>query len=107
MTKLPEGRKALPDEWFVDRANNWGQIRPMTDEERNRAKEKEKANMNADEIDAVSLIAQMKRLNLTVTEALEAMKIFANDKQFQKDLDAAYSNMILDDWDYWHEGDIE
>ena len=107
MTKLPEGRKALPDEWFVDRANNWGQIRPMTDEERNRAKEKEKANMNADEIDAVSLIAQMKRLNLTVTEALEAMKIFANDKQFQKDLDAAYSNMVLDDWDYWHEGDIE
>ena len=107
MTKLPEGRKALPDEWFVDRANNWGQIRPMTDKERNRAKEKEKANMNADEIDAVSLIAQMKRLNLTVTEALEAMKIFANDKQFQKDLDATYSNMVLDDWDYWHEGDIE
>jgi hypothetical protein len=107
MSKLPEGRKALPDEWFVDRANNWGQISPMTDEERNRAKEKEKANMNADEIDAVSLIAQMKRLNLTVTEALEAMQIFANDKQFQKDLDATYSNMILDDWDYWHEGDIE
>ena len=107
MTKLPEGRKALPDEWFIDRANNWGQIRPLTDEERNRAKEKEKANMNADEIDAVSLIAQIKRLNLTVTEALEAMQIFANDKQFQKDLDATYSNMVLDDWDYWHEGDIE
>ena len=49
----------------------------------------------------------MKRLNLTVTEALEAMQIFANDKQFQKDLDATYSNMVLDDWDYWHEGDIE
>ena len=82
-------------------------IRPMTDEERNRAREKEKANMNVDEMDSVSLIAQMKRLNLTVTEALEAMQIFANDKQFQKDLDAAYRNMILDDWDYWHEGDIE
>ena len=82
-------------------------IRPMIDEERNRAREKEKANMNTDEMDSVSLIAQMKRLNLTVTEALEAMQIFANDKQFQKDLDAAYSNMILDDWDYWHEGDIE
>ena len=107
MSKLPEGRKALPDEWFVDRANNWGQISPMTKDERQRAKEKEKANMNADEIDAVSLIAQMKRLNLTVTEALEAMQIFANDKQFQKDLDAAYSNMVLDDWDYWHEGDID
>ena len=82
-------------------------IRPMTDEERNRAREKEKANMNVDEMDSVSLIEQMKRLNLTVTEAVEAMQIFANDKQFQKDLDAAYSNVILDDWDYWHEGDID
>ena len=58
MNKLPEGRKSLPDEWFIDRANNWGQIRPMTNDERKRAKEKEKANMNADEIDSVSLIAQ-------------------------------------------------
>ena len=107
MTKLPEGRKALSDQWFVDRANNWGQISPMTNEERNRAKEKEKANMNSDEIDAVSLVAQMKRLNLTVTEALEAMQIFANDKQFQKDLDATYRNMVVDDWDYWHEGEID
>ena len=107
MSKLPEGRKSLPDEWFIDRAKNWGQISPMTNDERKRAKEKEKANMNADEIDSVSLMAQMKRLNLTVTEALEAMQIFANDKQFQKDLDATYSNMVLDDWDYWHEGDID
>jgi len=82
-------------------------IRPMTDEERNRAREKEKANMNADEIDSVSLIEQMKRLNLTVTEAVEAMKIFANDKQFQKELDEAYRNMVVDDWEYWHEGDID
>jgi len=82
-------------------------IRPMTDEERNRAREKEKANMNVDEMDSVSLIEQMKRLNLTVTEAVEAMKIFANDKQFQKELDEAYRNMVIDDWEYWHEGDID
>jgi len=82
-------------------------IRPMTDEERNRAREKEKANMNVDEMDSVSLIEQMKRLNLTVTEAVEAMKIFANDKQFQKELDEAYRNMVVDDWEYWHEGDID
>ena len=56
MTKLPDGRKPLPDEWFIDRAkkmqpdNEWPQvddfsdIRPMTNEERQRAKEKEKAN---------------------------------------------------------------
>ena len=107
MSKLPEGRKALPDEWFVDRANNWGQIRPMTNDERKRAKEKEKANMNADEIDSVSLIAQMKRLNLTLAEALEAMKNYANDKEFNNNLDKLYGNEVFDDWDYWHEGDID
>lgn len=41
MSKLPEGRKPLPQEWFVDRAN---MISPMTDEERQRAKEKAKSN---------------------------------------------------------------
>ena len=41
MSKLPEGRKPLPDEWFIDKAK---QISPMTEEERKRAKEKEKAN---------------------------------------------------------------
>ena len=24
MAKLPEGRKPLPKEWFIDRAKNWG-----------------------------------------------------------------------------------
>jgi recombinational DNA repair protein RecR len=42
MSKLPEGRKPLPNEWFVDRANRV--IREMTDEERQRAKERAKAN---------------------------------------------------------------
>ena len=82
-------------------------IRPMTDDERRRAIEKELSNMNRDETDAISLVAQMKRLNLTLQEALDAMKEKANDKQFQKDLDAAYRNMVFDDWDYWHEGDID
>ena len=52
MTKLPEGRKALPDEWFIDRANNWDRsdtekkntIRDMTDEERSRSKQREQMN---------------------------------------------------------------
>ena len=82
-------------------------IREMTDDERRRALEKELSNMHMNETDAISLVAQMKRLNLTLTEALEAMKTFANDKQFQKDLDEAYRNMVFDDWDYWHEGDID
>ena len=46
MAKLPEGRKPLPDEWFNKWPNvdDFSDIRPMTDEERNRAKEKEKGN---------------------------------------------------------------
>lgn len=81
-------------------------IRKMTEDERRRALEKELSNMNMDETDAVSLVAQMKRLNLTLQEALDAMKEKANEKQFQKDLDETYRNMVVDDWEYWHEGDI-
>ena len=46
MSKLPEGRKPLPNEWFIDRANRLTQsgIRPMTEDEKKRALEKEKAN---------------------------------------------------------------
>jgi len=89
MGQLPEGRKALPDEWFVDRAN------------------KEINGMNADETTAVALVAEMKRQNLTLTQALEALKNYANDIQFQKDLDMVYGHEVFEDWDYWHEGDIK
>ena len=93
MSKLPEGRKPLPNEWFIDRANSWGQ-----------GKEN---NMNRDESDAISLVAEMKRQNLTLAEALEAMKNYANDKEFNNNLDKLYGNEVFDDWDYWHEGDID
>lgn len=83
------------------------EIRPMSDDERRRALEKELYNMNMDEIDAVSLVSQMKRLKLTRTEALEAMKNYANDKEFNNNLDKLYGNELFDDWDYWHEGDID
>jgi len=63
-------------------------------------------NMNQDEVDAAALVSEMARLKLTLTEAMEAMKIYENDKQFQKDLDERYNVMVFDDWDYWHEGDI-
>ena len=56
--------------------------------------------------DEVRLISAMDRNKLTVEEAVQAMDTFANDKQFQKDLDETYRNMIVDDWDLWHEGDI-
>jgi len=82
-------------------------IRPMTHEERNRAREKELHNMNRDESDAISLVAEMQRQNLTLAEALEAIKNYANDKEFNNNLDKLYGNEVFDDWDYWHEGDIE
>ena len=81
-------------------------IRPMTHEERNRAREKELHNMNRDESDAISLVAEMKRQNLTRVEALEAIKNYANDKEFNNNLDKLYGNEVFDDWDYWHEGDM-
>ena len=62
--------------------------------------------MNKDEMNAAALVSEMSRLKLTLTEAMEAMKIYENDKQFQKDLDERYNVMVFDDWDYWSEGDI-
>ena len=63
--------------------------------------------MNVDETAAVSLVAEMKRNNLTLPQALEAIKNYADDIQFQKDLDKVYGHEVFDDWDYWHEGDID
>jgi len=82
-------------------------IRSMTHEERNRAREKELHNMNRDESDAISLVAEMQRQNLTLAEALEAIKNYADDKEFNNNLDKLYGNEVFDDWDYWHEGDID
>lgn len=63
--------------------------------------------MNRDESDSIALVSEMKRQNLTLAQALEALKKYADDVQFQKDLDKVYGNEVFDDWDYWHEGDIE
>ena len=63
--------------------------------------------MNVDETAAVSLVAEMKRQNLTLPQALEALKKYADDIQFQKDLDMVYGHEVFEDWDYWHEGDID
>lgn len=63
--------------------------------------------MNRHESDAISLVAEMQRQNLTLAEALEAIKNYANDKEFTNNLDKLYGNEVFDDWDYWHEGDIE
>ncbi len=62
--------------------------------------------MNVDETAAVSLVAEMKRNNLTLAQALEAIKNYANDIQFQKELDMVYGHEVFEAWDYWPEGDI-
>jgi len=49
----------------------------------------------------------MQRQNLTLAEALEAIKNYANDKEFTNNLDKLYGNEVFDDWDYWHEGEID
>lgn len=48
MSKLPEGRKPLPNEWFIDKANILAgkDIRNMDEDERQRAKEKEEKNQD-------------------------------------------------------------
>lgn len=61
--------------------------------------------MNQDEIAAASLVSEMQRLNLTLPQALEALKMYSDDMQFQKDLDEVYGNEVFDGWDYWQEGD--
>jgi hypothetical protein len=62
--------------------------------------------MNRDESDAIALVSEMKRQNLTLPQALEALKNYADDIQFQKDLDRVYGIEVFDDWD-WHEGAID
>jgi hypothetical protein len=41
--------------------------------------------------------------NLSVTEAVEAMKRYANDKEFEEALDRVYKNdtLLTDEWDVW------
>lgn len=62
--------------------------------------------MNVDEMTAITLVAEMKRQELTLREAVDAMREYANQKQFQKDLDNVYKNHVLDDWDYWYDNNI-
>ena len=61
---------------------------------------------NKNLMEEIKLMSTMKKYNLTLTEAEEAMRLFADDKQFQKDLDSTMNNQVLDDWDYWYDNDI-
>ena len=58
-------------------------------------------------MDEIKLLNGMKKYNLTVDEALDAMQIYENDKNFQRDLDRHMNNMVIDGFDNWHEGPID
>ena len=50
----------------------------------------------------------MIRNDLTVEEVVQAMHNFANEKEFNKDIDLLFNNGILveDEWDIWSDGDM-
>ena len=68
-------------------------IRPMTDEERQRAKEKRYMNSNMST--EIALYNAMKKHGLALAEAIQAMEMFANNKEFQNDLDRFYGNEVF------------
>lgn len=51
----------------------------------------------------IQLYNAMINSNLTVREAVEAMKRYANDKDFEEALDRVYKNdtLMTDEWDVW------
>ena len=75
-------------------------IRPMTQEERERAKEKQQMNTGSMKTE-IALYNAMLRNKLTLKEAIDAMDNHANDKDFQKHLDDYYSSelYIADDFE--------
>ena len=51
----------------------------------------------------IKLYNAMIESNLSVTEAVEAMKRYANDKEFEEALDRVYKNdtLLTDELDVW------
>ena len=51
----------------------------------------------------IKLYNAMIESNLSVTEAVEAMKRYANDKEFEEALERVYKNdtLLTDEWDVW------
>ena len=59
--------------------------------------------------DEIALHTYMQKLRLTVDEAQEAMRLYANDKKFDNELDEVYNidnDVIDDEWDEWHPNDL-
>ena len=68
-------------------------VRPFTEQERQRAKEKQQMNTST-MTEEIVLHSAMRRNNLTLKEAAEAMEIYGNDKEFYQHLDRLYANEV-------------
>ena len=83
-------------------------IRPMTQEERERSIERRLTNMTTSKsICEIRLHNAMVRNKLTLEECINAIDTFAEDKNFHEQLDKLYKNGVEDDWDEWHDGNID
>jgi len=54
--------------------------------------------------DEIALHTYMQKLGLTVDEAQEAMRLYANNKKFDNELDEVYNidnDVIDEEWDTW------
>jgi hypothetical protein len=54
--------------------------------------------------DEIALHTYMQKLRLTVDEAQEAMRLYANNKKFDNELDEVYNidnDVIDEEWDTW------
>lgn len=56
------------------------------------------------EADGKAVLDIMQKLDVSKAEAIQAIKQYANDREFERNLKRHYENMVDDSWDYWHEG---
>ena len=59
-----------------------------------------------DETKLTKLVEAMQKHNVTLEEALLAIRNYVNDRDFSRSLDEHYNNLVDDSWDYWHDGEI-
>jgi len=54
-----------------------------------------------DETELVKVSEAMKKYDMTLTEVLSAIKMYADDRDFQRALDKHYNNLIDPTMEYW------
>jgi hypothetical protein len=54
-----------------------------------------------DETELVKISEAMKKYDMTLTEVLSAIKMYADDRDFQRALDEHYNNLIDPTMEYW------